>query len=147
MLIARVKYLSGERLHAQNVKVISRDFVEPATEAGISGAQSGSLQPISDHVAECRVAGLEVYIVWIGLIVVSMLSVHDVVEAGRLRHIKWAQKQRIENAEDDNVCPNTERQRQQGGRRKCGRLQQLTHRITKILTQASHDVYPSALPL
>ncbi len=68
-----------------------------------------------------------------------MRSVHDVVETGRLRHIEWAQKQRIENAKDDNVRSNTEGQRQQGGRRKCGRLQQLTQGKTTILHESSHD--------
>src|SRR5260370_27264 len=85
------------------------------------------------------VAGLEVYIIWIGLIVVSMRGVHDVVEAGRLRYIERAQKQRIENAEDDNVRANTEGQREQGSRRKCGRLHQLTQGKTTILNESTHD--------
>jgi hypothetical protein len=47
-----------------------------------------------------------------GLIIVSMCGVHDVVDTGRLRHIEWAQKQRIENAEDYNIRSNTEGQGQ-----------------------------------
>src|SRR6266567_2379353 len=128
------------RMYAEDVKIISRDFVVPGFVGGISRTQAGILQPISCHVAESCVPATEVHVVGIGLIIVSMCGVHDVVETGGLRHIERAQKQCIENAEDDNVRSNTERQRQQGGRRKCGRLQQLTHRITKILTQASHNV-------
>src|SRR6266705_1749792 len=106
---------SPSGMYAEHVKVICRDFVVPRFVGGISRTQAGILQPICRHIAESCVPATEVRVVGIGLIIVSMRSVHDVVETGRLRHIEWAQKQRIENAKDDNVRSNTEGQRQQGG--------------------------------
>src|ERR1700722_1726413 len=66
------------------------------------------------------------------------LLMPHLVQAPWVAHLQRVQQDRIQHSEDDDVCPNTQHQRDQGYDRERGRLPKNAERITNIQQHALH---------
>ena len=61
-----------------------------------------------------------------------MVLLHNLVQALRMRQIEWAQNQRIQHTQHDDIRADAESQRQDRGQREAGRVAHLPQRVVNI---------------
>ena len=139
VFVGGVKKLAQVRLNPQHIEVVATGRI--AVEDGRILAR---IEPNKNHIESCQVlkavvAIAQVDIVWVRL-PHAILCVHGSPEAVPLRHVQRTQEKAIQDAKNDSVCTDGQRQGDYGCEGESGRLAQHPQSEPDILHQRFEKV-------
>lgn len=140
-VVRRVKESAQIRTHTEHVKVVAAHLVTPHGLRSTRGLQSHIREPVHGQSGKRRIAVAQVPVVRVGVrqgdeaLPMRMLQNEHALGVGK---IQGPQQQRVQHAEDDHVRADAERQGDNGGERKAGRMAQLAQCISKVLQECPH---------